>query len=71
MWLKNSVFECGRLRKVRPCLFLLAPAETPSTMSPPHSMFISEAVDGQAKPEPMIEDSMSQPPSNAKVSQCF
>lgn len=27
--------------------------KTPSTMSPPHSMFISESVDGQAKPEPM------------------
>ena len=43
-------------------------SETPSTMSPPHSMFISESVDGQAKPEPMNEEYASRPQVNAKVS---
>ena len=43
-------------------------SETPSTMSPPHSMFISESVDGQAKPEPMNEEYASLPQGNAKVS---
>lgn len=43
-------------------------SETPSTMSPPHSMFISESVDGQAKPEPMNEDYTSRPQGSAKVS---
>jgi len=37
-------------------------------MSPPHSMFISESVDGQAKPEPMNEEYASLPQGNAKVS---
>lgn len=37
-------------------------------MSPPHSMFISESVDGQAKPEPMNEEYASRPQGNAKVS---
>ncbi|KAK2557334.1 Actin filament-associated protein 1 [Acropora cervicornis] len=33
--------------------------KTPSTMSPPHSMFISESVDGQAKPEPIDQEPAS------------
>lgn len=37
-------------------------------MSPPHSMFISESVDGLAKPEPMNEEYASRPQGNAKVS---
>ncbi|XP_078372676.1 uncharacterized protein LOC144656322 isoform X2 [Oculina patagonica] len=42
--------------------------KTPSTMSPPHSMFISESVDGQAKPEPMNEEYVSRPQGSAKES---
>jgi len=43
-------------------------SETPSTMSPPHSMFISESVDGLAKAEPMNEEYASRPQGTAKVS---
>ncbi|PFX26118.1 uncharacterized protein LOC111329382 isoform X1 [Stylophora pistillata] len=40
--------------------------KTPSTMSPPHSLFISESSDGQAKAEPMNEEYVSLAKESAK-----
>ncbi|KAJ7379635.1 hypothetical protein OS493_014031 [Desmophyllum pertusum] len=38
-------------------------------MSPPHSMFISESVDGQAKPEPMNEEAYVSRPAQGNTKQ--
>ena len=48
--------------------FIVVISETPSTMSPPHSMFISESVDGQAKPEPMDQGHAQRTQTTTKVS---
>lgn len=40
-------------------------------MSPPHSMFISESADGQAKPEPMDQDSTAHAQGTTKVSRYY